>query len=164
MEKIGDQLQSYDTATIPLTIKGRTTNVLMAIAPVHHIPYAVVLGRNVPGLKFSWSVDGEEITLSTSKADNTSNLRGKGQESGGAGERASQVVQESAGIPAPGPRRPLGEEDSNQGKHGVQQDPKQEKKTVTKTVTFKEKERQSRQEERVLLHSYRRRLRKSLSP
>ena len=73
----------------------------------------------------------------------TNNLGGNGQKSGGAGERASQVVRESADIPAPGPG-PSREADNAKAEHGVQLDPQLAKPAVT---TFKDMERQSRKEE-----------------
>ena len=51
VEGVGDQLQLYQTAKLPVTIMGQKTELTAAIAPIHHIPFAVILGRNVPGLK-----------------------------------------------------------------------------------------------------------------
>lgn len=63
VEGIGEQLQLYDTAKVPFNIMGKSTQLLVAIAPTHHIPFAVILGRNVPGLKLIWSVDGKDFVV-----------------------------------------------------------------------------------------------------
>lgn len=81
VEGVGKQSQLYQTATVPVTIAGKQTEVLMVVTPMQHIPYAVVLGRNVPGLKLMWSLDVAA-----------------GKDTMVAGERASQVVQGSASI------------------------------------------------------------------
>ena len=133
VEGVGDQLQLYKTAKLPVTIMGQKTELLAAIAPIHHIPFAVVLGRNVPGLKHTWTM---EIT------DNTNN--GGDQEVGGAGEWASQVVLESASSPVPGSQKHPTVTGIMKCKHGDPQHPT-EVKLTTKTADL---ERQDRQQER----------------
>jgi len=55
VEGVGKQSQLYQTAEVPVTIQGVTEKVLMAVAPTAHIPFSVVLGRNVPGYNVTWS-------------------------------------------------------------------------------------------------------------
>lgn len=63
VEGVGKQSQLYKTAEIPVTIQGVTTEVLMAVAPTRHIPFSVVLGRNVPGLTFKWTMGEQDVAV-----------------------------------------------------------------------------------------------------
>jgi len=71
VEGVGDRSQLYRTAKVRVTIRGVQTEVLMAVAPTEHIPYSVVLGRNVPGLTLHWTLRGEDKTVPVVSSDLT---------------------------------------------------------------------------------------------
>ena len=104
VEGVGKQSQLYKTAQVPVTIQGVTETVLMAVAPTQHIPFSVVLGRNVPGLNFTWTFGTQQKVVAAkkgSKDTTTVDKTSTNRDNQVAGERASQVVQESAGTLAP---------------------------------------------------------------
>jgi len=91
---------------VSVQIKGVKTEVLMAVAPTTHIPYSVVLGRNVPGLTLQWTLKGEDKTVpmvehSLPKLEKNVQEREESSKDQVAGERASQVAQERAMTLAP---------------------------------------------------------------
>ena len=131
VEGVGKRSQFYQTAQVPVTISGKQTEVLMAVTPVHHIPYSVVLGRNVPGLRLTWSLEANSNNASCISSDSMM-----------AGERASQVVQGSARI-----LDPAREQQPRVQQPQQQQSPQNNSKGGGKKVSFKELERESRLQE-----------------
>jgi len=95
VEGVGKQSQLYKTAQIPVTIQGVTTEVLMAVAPTKHIPFSVVLGRNVPGMTFSWTLGKNNNRIVTKEGDEAGEAS-TSRDTQAAREPASQVVEEKA--------------------------------------------------------------------
>ena len=67
---VGGQQNSYKTALVPITIKGKSMSLFAAIAPTNHLTHEVILGRNLPGMSIKWSfeleedsTDGRELTV-----------------------------------------------------------------------------------------------------
>ena len=59
---VGGQQNSYKTALVPITIKGKSMSLFAAIAPTNHLTHGVILGRNLPGMSIKWSLELEKDT------------------------------------------------------------------------------------------------------
>ncbi len=93
----------YKTAEIPVTIQGVTTTVLMFVA---HNLFSVMLGRNVPGMTFRWTM-GKENKVKASREGSRSSIEAvetsTDKDNQAAREGARRVAQERAETLA-GPR------------------------------------------------------------
>jgi len=153
VEGVGKHTKMYDTAHVPITVQGRTKKVQVAIAPIADIPYAAILGTNIPGTKHTWWWQGEPAaTFSHPETQAQEDCEKEGQTPGGAGERTGQVGQESANNPGSGPqqRQQLEQEQPPEcipprGEQGSQQDPKEQ--TANAAVVTRAKARQQQQQQ-----------------
>ena len=68
---VGGQQNSYKTALVPITIKGKSMSLFAAIAPTNHLTHEVILGRNLPGMSIKWSFELEEDTTDGREMDET---------------------------------------------------------------------------------------------
>ena len=71
-------------------------NSTMAVAPTHHILFFVVLGRNGPGMAFSWSMGKEDKVVAASEGSKKAAVTSTSRECQVARERVSHGVEERA--------------------------------------------------------------------